>query len=239
MEKNQKNKNFCRDCGNELQTDFLFCDKCGVRRKSANNDTEKTIDFKIPGFFKKTICFSNSSIKSDGYGEREIYYKDVKGLSYHVIKKSVNFVPMGTFYYITIEGNEGHININFDSSGEGNILFSQILHVVEKVVKPYLLSTLLNTIEKERKLNIGSLSVTRDGLWKRRIFMKDDFMSWEDYDSNNMFKGFLNIYKKDIKRVDQNRLFCSISLSKLNTVILPELIYFLSGEYEKNKNNTK
>jgi len=194
-------------------------------------DQNGKIKLEIPGFNNRTLEFSDSFVE---YTSKKIYYNDIIGLSYHSIKKSINFIPTEQSYHISIlDSNNGSINIDFSSTfyiknKEKLNLFSKIIYLVEKVIKPYLFLNLLTQFKNKGAIRIGPLNITTDGLYKDRFFRGPEFLPWIHYKFCEIEQGNMVVYKKDYKKEGHYKEFCSISLSIINSVVLPEIAYYFS-----------
>lgn len=196
---------------------------------------KEKIKLKIPGLLsKKTIEFSDSFIEHSG---KRVSYKNIIGLSYQWIKHYVNFIPTGSSYHVVIKDNANTINIDFSSSlfsknKECKTLFSQVVYIVEKFLKPFLFINLVNRLRTEGHIKIGPLILATKGLSKERFLRRSEFLPWQDYELYKVQEGNIVVYKKDYKKEGHYRQFCIIPLSEVNAVILSELAYYL-----KNKEN--
>lgn len=211
-------------------------------REKSNNKEVKKVEFEIPGILSKnTVKFSSSFVE---YGSKRIYYKNITGLSYHSIKQYINFLPAGQNYYIVIEDDYNTIDIKFSSSfffignKERKDLFSQIIYLSEKVIKPFLLLNLINQFSKDGYIKIASLTITTDNIRRERFLIGPVFLPLKEYEHYEIMQGNLMIYGKG------NKHFCSIPLSVINVVALPEIIYFVREkdailETEKKKEEKK
>ena len=188
----------------------------------------KVIKLELPGFGKKTVDFSHSFVER---AERRIYYKDIIGLSYHSVKQSVNFIPMTQSYYFVIQSSNERIDINFSSSVLNNkkkeTLFTQLIYIAENIIKPHLFLNLLNQLKNETNISIGSITITTDGLYKKRFLRDPEFLPLQDYELCKIEEGRMTVYRKDYEKEDYYRQFCSIPLSEMNAVILPEIAQYL------------
>ena len=172
------------------------------------------------------------------YKGNRINYNEIQGISYLWTKTttSVYFVPVNTSskYSIEIETHGRVYDIDFSSGflnfGQGEKereeLFAKIVHILDVVIKPFVITNLLLKYVQNGELFISdSLTINPTGLYKKRLWRSPDFLAWRDYYNSTLFQGNVHIYKDDARKKYAPYFACSMSV--MNAVVMPDLLNFL------------
>jgi hypothetical protein len=163
------------------------------------------------------------------YKGEKILYSDIDGISYLYAKTrhSINFIPTGTThgYFISIRARGIIHKISF--SGEHNQeVFGKFANAVEMLIKPFVTVNLLLDYIKSNRLAVGDLTITPEGLYKKRTWpMGAEFLPWSQYYNSVASKGHVSVLKRDDKKKYVG--FYHPMMSLLNAVVLPDVINFL------------
>jgi hypothetical protein len=208
-------------------------------------------------FFKnrelEAIEFFDSSVEykySNKKYNKKIFYKDVALVRYYREKRTGKY--KGDTFYMSISDNKKNniiINEDFDET------FPKILHIVHKIIKPYLVINLLKQLDIDGKIKIGPLILTSEGLYKERIIREARFLPWRNYvgyeygtptafeekwrkfSEETWLIGYqytpqMTIYGKHPEKEGYSLGFCLIDLDQFNTMALPDLLYILKDRYK-------
>ena len=179
------------------------------------------------------------------YAGENINYTDISGVSYTLTKtsRSIYFVPVqnSTEVMVKIQTKNNKIYtvdsltnslMTFTGKREEELseLFAKLIFIIDNVLKPFVLENMQKEYELENKLVIDDLTITADGMYKKRGFWrKPEKLEWNDYYNSILSQGWLQGYRCDEKK--KYKLYTSISMSVINAVILPD---FLAIHFNKN-----
>lgn len=153
-------------------------------------------------------------------GER-INYTDIEGISYLLTRTTttVYFVPAGSTskYNIKIQANGKTHKIEFSAGtffiGKGKTekekdeLFAKFYAVIENLIKPHVVINLLLKFAKDKELKIDSLTITPQGLLKKRFWRDPELLPWDQYYNSILQQGALHVFRDDQKKEIQG-IFC-------------------------------
>lgn len=209
-------------------------------------------------FFKdkeqEAIEFFDSFFKYSGKkNNTKIFYKDIILVRYNKEQKIGKY--KGVTFYIRIYDNKGNNVVIYQYQQSFDETFSKILHVVDRIIRPYLAVNLLKQLEIDGKIKIGSLVLTAKGLYKKRILRKAKFLPWRDYvrseyktptafqkkwrnfSEKTWMVGYrytpsIIIYENHPQKKGYLRWFCFIDTRENNTIALPALLFALKSKYK-------
>jgi hypothetical protein len=169
------------------------------------------------------------------YKDEKILYSDVDGIAYLYTrtKHSINLIPTGTThsYYVVIKARGMAHKISF--TGEKNKdVFNKLANAVEVLVKPFVIINLLLDYIKNNRLEIGGLTITTEGIYRKRMWRSQELMPWNQYHNAVINQGNVSVFKKDDKG-KYKLLAVPIAMSFTNAVVLPDILNFL---FAKNGN---
>jgi hypothetical protein len=233
---------FCPSCGNKIITEGNFCEHCGhsfskkVEPTEAGKDISKEPLLTINVSKTQTLIFYSNFLVYKG---QRINYTDIEGISYLCTRTSygVYFVPLAksSKYSIKIQtaGIIHKIEFSADSFSIGKSkgekerdeIFVRFIYVMDKLIKPFVLINLLNKFSQEKQLKIAALTIKPDGLYRKGLFGKEEFLSWEQYHNAVLFQGSLVVNKLDNKKRAKQFFICP--MDTINSVIMPAFLDFL------------
>ena len=173
------------------------------------------------------------------YGAASISYKEIQGLSYLLTrtKYSLNSIPTGTqsSFEIRFDVNGQLYKIASSASSslfrgqksreEKEEIFAKLVHVMDNLIKPFVVVNVLIRYAKENKLKIDWLTITPKGLYRKRLLRQPELLLWEQYHSSVLHQGVLYVLKQDAAK--EYKTFFSCPMSAMNAVILPDVLTFL------------
>ena len=162
------------------------------------------------------------------YKGEKILYSDVDGIAYLYTKtrRSINLIPIGTShsYYVSIKARGIAHKITF-SSEKNQDVFNKLANAVEVLVKPFVVVNLLLDYIKNNRLEIGGLTITPEGISKKRTWRSPELLPWSQYYNSVINKGYVSVLKRDDKKKYVG--FAGASMSSTNAVVLPDVMNFL------------
>jgi len=181
-------------------------------------------------------------------GDR-VNYKEIDGIAYLHSRttQSLNFVSLYNVANskITLIAKGKIINIKsfaispmrFQTNNQKGkqTIFTEIVYVLDQVIKPCILLNLLFDYAKGISIKIGSLCIDQDGLYIEGGFLKNPKMiTWSEYPKANLTAGNMVVYKG----VGKNKSFFTCSTLEINAVLVPDLLEMLSpckGKFSPTK----
>ncbi len=168
------------------------------------------------------------------YKKAKILYSDIDGIAYLYTKTRyrINFIPVGISHnYVILIRDRGIVHkITF--RGQSNQeLFSKLANAIEILIKPFVLVNLLIDYIKNNKLEIKNLTISPDGLYRKRILRSPAFLPWDEYYNAGMHKGSVFIVRRNNKKIYKN--YFNLSMASINAIVLPDLIKFLFSKNGK------
>jgi len=164
------------------------------------------------------------------YKGEKILCSDIDGISYLYTrtKHSIKFIPTGTSHTYVIFIRARGILHKFSFSGQNNQeTFSKFVNAIETIVKPFVVVNLLLDYTKSNSLEIGDLTITPAGLYKKRTWWRNpELLSWNEYYNSNIDKGNVFVLKRDDSKKEYSA-FYTRTMSSLNAIVLPDVINFL------------
>lgn len=188
----------------------------------------------------QTITFDEEFLT---YKEACISYKDIQGISYEFTRMThlVNFIPTHTSETFTIKlkvnsqiyevhsSAKSFMFLKGKNQKEQEATFRKLVHILNSVVKPFVIINLLDKYIKEGELKIGEeLTINSNGFYKKNVWIwrgDPEFFPWNQYYNSVLSQGNLEIYKRNT--ANKASLFFSCSTSTMNAAVMPDLLNFL------------
>lgn len=195
-------------------------------QKNISYEKDNTLAIEIPGTFGGgTIIFKPDHVTYDG---RKIYYKDATRLSYHAMRRSVNFIPISQSYSFMVGSPKQTIEISWGTTlyignEKKQDIWQKLANVSAQVIEPQVVEKLVHSIFADGEaVHIGDLEFTREGYSRSKMFGRREKVPWTDPIYIPKFgSGNVTFWKnKDGKDV----LFATIPMSTPNAVVLPKLV---------------
>jgi zinc-ribbon domain len=164
-------------------------------------------------------------------GER-VLYSDVDGIAYLYTRtrRSINFIPVGTShsYYVSIKARGVAHKITFTSERNQDV-FNKLANAVGVLIKPFVIVNLLLDYIKNNRLEIGGLTITPEGISRKRTLRSPEVLPWNQFHNAVINQGKVSVFKKDSN--GKYKLFgLPITMSSTNAVILPDILGFLFAQ---------
>ena len=163
------------------------------------------------------------------YKGEKILCSDIDGIGYLYTRTQhrVYFVPVGTShkYVIYIRARGAKYEISF-SGEENKEMFGKLVNALDIVVKPFVVVNLRLDYIKNNRLEIGDLTITHEGLYKKRSWRDPAFLPWGKYYNSNINRGNAFVLEKDDSKKEYS-VFFTRSMSSYNSVVLPDIINFI------------
>ena len=171
-------------------------------------------------------------------GER-IAYTDIDGLSYlwERTTHTVYLIPAGSTsqFTIKIQANGKTHKIGFSagsfllgksqSEKEKEEIFAKFYAVIENLIKPFVMVNLLLQVADAQALTVDALTITPQGLYRKRFWRGPEFLPWGRYYNSDVEAGALHVYRQDERKTYAEYFTCP--MGNLNAVMVPEVLNFL------------
>jgi len=157
--------------------------------------------FAIPVFLIFWLQSVRVTLHSDGisyrslFGEKEIRWDAVERFYYGATKRSVNFIPVGTYYYFKLVDNAGN-KLRLGNRVE------KLAPLGEKLINhtyPTLIKKVVNQYNSGQEVDFGSVKVTRDTGLRVKKFIGWKEIPWDNVSSFAIQKGHFYVWRKGEK----------------------------------------
>jgi len=208
---------------NKLQTEL------DQIQKNIKDDEENCIVIKLSSYGGVTVVLKSSYIES---GNKRIFYKDARSISYHAQSRSVNFIPISQNYNYTVASDNETITFSLDSSlhigeQEHKEAWGRLVGLSEKLIEPHIVRWLVDRIfDRDEVVKIGHIEFSKQGYSKNKFKLfgepEREMVYWTDtVYVPQLHSGVVTLWKdKDGK----NQQFDTLDMSTPNAVVLPELV---------------
>jgi hypothetical protein len=203
----------------------------------------------------ETVMFYNRYLLYKG---NRVNYKDIYGIAYlltHTTSR-LNYAPIYNYASskISLFANGKTIDIKsfsispmkfqINSQKEKQEVYFKLVSVLNELIRPCVLLNLLYEYTKGHSIDIGSLSISQDGLHVEGGFLKNPkLITWGENPEAKLAVGDLYLYK-----AGSYKSFFNCSMLELNAVLVPFLLnnllpckgkYVISEEFERRYKEMK
>jgi hypothetical protein len=158
--------------------------------------------FAIPAFLLIWVKSVQVTLHSDGisyksmFGEKEVRWDAVEKFYYSATKRSINFIPIGTFYTFKFVDNEGG-KLRLGNRAERLAVLGQKLI---ELTYPTLIKKAVEQYNTGQEVDFGSIRVTRATGIKVKKFIGWKEIPWNEVSSYAIQKGHFYVWRKGEKR---------------------------------------
>jgi len=235
----------CLGCNREINGDAAFCRFCGEKVVSklsdasrhasregavdayfAKKDAENSLVLRIPGILSTTTAVFKETFVD--YSGKRIFYQDIVSVTYHSIKRSVNFIPMEQSYHFAIRSEREEISLSFSSAfyirnKEKQDTWARLIALSDQLIEPLLVEKLVGLIFREgRTVAVGGVLLDKIGYCRSKFFGGKACVAWgEKIYVPQYVTGDVVLFKDENGKARQ---FTRVPMSTQNAVVLPKLI---------------
>jgi len=147
---------------------------------------------------RRVVLYAEGLSYSNLLGERQVRWDSVRRLYYQATKMSVNFIPVGTVYWIRIIDDRGQ-KIRF---GSGLVKAALLATKVLELAQGPLLNRIATEFGAGADIEFGPVRVNREsGIVIKKLWGRTKHIPWNEVHSYRIERGSIYIWRTGEKRV--------------------------------------
>lgn len=146
---------------------------------------------------RRVVLYKEGLSYSSLFGEKQVHWDNVNRLYYKATKMSVNFIPIGTAYWIRITDNHGQ-RVRF---GSGLVKMASLTAKVLELAQGPLLEKIATEFDAGADIEFGPIRVNRQsGVAIKKLWGRTKQIPWCEVHSYRIEEGRIYIWRKGEKR---------------------------------------